>query len=108
MSIHTEPHDAGRYYVPHSSYFPILGSIALFVLMGGAISLLNDWGSGWALLPGALLIFAMFFFWFRTVIDENQRGVYNLEVDRSFRMGMMWFITSEVLFFAVFFGALFY
>ena len=34
--------------------------------------------------------------------------MYNLDVDRSFRMGMMWFIMSEVLFFAVFFGALFY
>jgi cytochrome c oxidase subunit 3 len=29
-------------------------------------------------------------------------------VDRSFRMGMMWFIFSEVMFFAAFFGALFY
>jgi cytochrome c oxidase subunit 3 len=31
-----------------------------------------------------------------------------MEVDRSFRMGMMWFIFSEVMFFAAFFGALFY
>ena len=50
----------------------------------------------------------MFFCWFGTVIDENQHGVYNLAVDRSFRMGMMWFIFSEVMFFAAFFGALFY
>ena len=34
--------------------------------------------------------------------------MYNLAVDRSFRMGMMWFIFSEVMFFAAFFGALFY
>ena len=46
--------------------------------------------------------------WFGTVIGENQHGVYNLEVDRSFRMGMIWFIFSEVMFFAAFFGALFY
>jgi cytochrome c oxidase subunit 3 len=50
----------------------------------------------------------MFFGWFSTVIDENQQGIYNTEVDRSFRMGMMWFIFSEVMFFAAFFGALFY
>ena len=31
-----------------------------------------------------------------------------MDVDRSFRMGMMWFIFSEVMFFAAFFGALFY
>jgi cytochrome c oxidase subunit 3 len=34
--------------------------------------------------------------------------MYNLAVDKSFRMGMMWFIFSEVMFFAAFFGALFY
>jgi len=108
MSTHTESHDAGKYYVPHSSHWPIVGSITLFVIMWGAVSTLNGWASGWALLPGALLLVFLFAGWFRTVIDENQRGVYNMDVDRSFRMGMMWFITSEVLFFAVFFGALFY
>ena len=50
----------------------------------------------------------MFFGWFGTVIGENQHGIYNMQVDRSFRMGMMWFIFSEVMFFAAFFGALFY
>jgi cytochrome c oxidase subunit 3 len=34
--------------------------------------------------------------------------MYNLQVDKSFRMGMLWFIFSEVMFFAAFFGALFY
>jgi cytochrome c oxidase subunit 3 len=108
MSTHSETHDASKYYVPHSSHWPIFGSITLFVLMWGAVSLLNDWSSAWSLLPGAVLLFALFFGWFRVVIDENQRGVYNLDVDKSFRMGMIWFIASEVLFFAVFFGALFY
>jgi cytochrome c oxidase subunit 3 len=46
--------------------------------------------------------------WFHTVIGENQKGMYNMQVDKSFRMGMMWFIFSEVMFFAAFFGALFY
>jgi cytochrome c oxidase subunit 3 len=108
MSTHADTHDAGNYYIPHSSPWPIFGSVSLFVLMIGAVSFMNEWAGGWAFLPGALLIFSMFFFWFRTVIGENQAGVYNLGVDRSFRMGMMWFIMSEVLFFAVFFGALFY
>ena len=50
----------------------------------------------------------MFIGWFGDVIGENQQGIYGLDVDRSFRMGMMWFIFSEVMFFAAFFGALFY
>ena len=54
------------------------------------------------------MLVLMFIFWFGTVIGENEHGMYNMAVDRSFRMGMMWFIFSEVMFFAAFFGALFY
>src|ERR1700719_4592988 len=100
--------DSSRYYLPHNSPLPILGSVSLFCLMAGAASYLNGWAGGYSFLPGAILLATMFFRWFGTVIDENQHGVYNLEVDRSFRMGMMWFIFSEVMFFAAFFGALFY
>jgi cytochrome c oxidase subunit 3 len=46
--------------------------------------------------------------WFGTVIRESEAGAYNDQVDDSFRMGMIWFIFSEVMFFACFFGALFY
>ena len=100
--------DSSKYYLPHNSYYPILGSVALFCLMAGAVSYLNEWAGGYVFLPGAILLASMFFLWFGTVIGENQQGVYNMEVDRSFRMGMMWFIFSEVMFFAAFFGALFY
>jgi cytochrome c oxidase subunit 3 len=100
--------DSSTYYIPHGSPWPIRGSIALFCVMLGAIVYLNEWAGGWAFLPGAALLAYLFFGWFSTVIDENQHGIYNLQVDRSFRMGMMWFIFSEVMFFAAFFGALFY
>ena len=102
------PGDTNKYYVPHGSPWPILGSVALFTLMLGASSFLNDWAGSWAFIPGALLLATMFFCWFGTVIGENQQGIYNLQVDKSFRMGMMWFIFSEVMFFIAFFGALFY
>jgi cytochrome c oxidase subunit 3 len=100
--------DSSKYYIPQPSPWPILGSTALFCIMIGAVAWLNDWGNGWGLLPGALLLTWMFIGWFSTVISENQHGIYNQEVDRSFRMGMIWFIFSEVMFFAAFFGALFY
>ena len=100
--------DSSQYYIPHHSPWPILGSVTLFTVMLGAVSFLNDWTGAWVLIPGAGLLACLFFLWFGTVIDENQRGIYNLQVDRSFRMGMMWFIFSEVMFFAAFFGALFY
>ncbi len=57
---------------------------------------------------GILILIFMFAGWFGTVIGESESRLYNSAVDRSFRMGMMWFIFSEVMFFAAFFGALFY
>jgi len=99
---------SSKYYIPHDSMWPIVGSVALFSVMLGAISYLNDWFPGIAFLPGAILLTIMFVGWFRVVIGENQAHIYNLQVDRSFRMGMMWFIFSEVMFFGAFFGALFY
>ncbi len=96
------------YYVPHDSPWPIRGSLALFTMMVGAVSYLNDWAGAWSFLPGAVLLAYLFAGWFSTVIGENEQGIYNSQVDRSFRMGMMWFIFSEVMFFAAFFGALFY
>ena len=99
---------SSQYYIPHGSPWPIRASVALFAMMLGAVAFLNDWAGLWVFLPGAVLLAYMFFGWFSTVIGENQHGIYNLQVDRSFRMGMMWFIFSEVMFFAAFFGALFY
>ncbi|MDJ0699411.1 MAG: cytochrome c oxidase subunit 3 [Woeseiaceae bacterium] len=105
MATHTGDH----YYVPHGSHWPIVGSAGLLFLMVGVSSWLNgaDFGFYVMMLGFAILIF-MVTGWFATVIGENQRGVYNAQVDRSFRQGMMWFIFSEVMFFAAFFGALFY
>ena len=102
-------HTLEKYYIPHGSRWPILGSIGLFMLMFGFASLLNGASTGKLLmLAGAAVVITMVFGWFRVVIGENQAGTYNMQVDRSFRMGMAWFIASEVMFFAAFFGALFY
>ncbi len=100
--------DTDRYYIPHGSHWPIVGSAAFFALMLGVIAYLNHWSGAWSFLPGIALVAFMFFGWFADVIGEDQAGTYNLQVDRSFRMGMMWFIFSEVMFFAAFFGALYY
>jgi cytochrome c oxidase subunit 3 len=100
---------ANRYYVPHGTRWPIFGSIGLFVLLAGFALLLNDVSIGtWLMVVGAVVLATMIFGWFGTVIAESERGAYNQQVDSSFRWGMCWFIFSEVMFFAVFFGALFY
>lgn len=104
----TEAHD-GSYYVPHGSHWPILGSIGLFLLVGGFAAMLNGSGAGsTVMIIGALTVLVMIVGWFGTVIKESESGTYNEQVDLSFRWGMGWFIFSEVMFFAAFFGALFY
>ena len=57
---------------------------------------------------GAGILVGILFGWFGNVIRESLSGAYNLQVDHSYRWGMAWFIFSEVMFFAAFFGALLY
>ena len=105
-TTHANP---GVYYVPHGTKWPILGSFGLLFTLGGAAFWLNEHPIGKAtMLLGVAIILFMVFGWFGTVIRESVSGAYNKQVDTSFRMGMMWFIFSEVMFFAAFFGALFY
>ena len=102
-------HAHDRYYVPHGSHWPIVGSIGLLFLMVGVSTWLNGADPGfWIMLTGLGVLIYMMVGWFGAVINESQNGLYNAQVDKSFRMGMFWFIFSEVMFFAAFFGALFY
>ena len=103
------PPPSEKYYVPHSSPWPIVGSVSLFLTVGGAAMWLNHSNAGpWVMTVGFLILLVMFAGWFGAVIKESEARFYNDAVDRSFRMGMMWFIFSEVMFFAAFFGALWY
>ena len=97
------------YYVPPPSIWPLVGSIALLTLASGFVMLLHKVGGGpYVMALGAGILLVMLFGWFGAVIRESLAGKYSSQVDISFRWGMVWFIFSEVLFFAGFFGALFY
>ena len=107
-----------RYYVPHSSPWPIVGSVALFLTAFGAANFVQQSTAKIATATGSFgapiffiglaVIAFMMFGWFGTVIRESLKGMVSVQLDRSYRMGMFWFIVSEVMFFAAFFGALFY
>lgn len=103
----------GKYYLPSPSHWPLVGSIGLFLTVGGfAMALVNKTDAGMGNMTvmyiGMAVLIFMMFGWFGTVIRESQTGQYNDQVDITFRMAMAWFIFSEVMFFAAFFGALFY
>ncbi|RLU00475.1 MAG: cytochrome c oxidase subunit 3 [Ketobacter sp.] len=108
-----------HYYVPEQSPWPFITAISLFLVAFGAANFIqqnsgsgiaaNDGSSGSYILPlGLVGIVIMMFVWFRDTIKESLANMNSAQMDRSYRMGMMWFIFSEVMFFGAFFGALFY
>ncbi len=109
-------HSPDEYYVPDQSIWPIVGAIAMFLMLGGTGSALIDLqnsdsislSSSIIMYSGMAILIFMLFGWFGNVVEESRRGAYSAQVDISFRYGMTWFIFSEVMFFLAFFGVLYY
>lgn len=104
-----------HYYVPAQSKWPIIATLALLVMFSGLGIWINDVKAGhagshgpWVFAVGGLLVAWMMYGWFGAVVRESRAGLYSDQLNRSFRWGMGWFIFSEVMFFAAFFGMLFY
>ncbi len=104
-----------EYYVPHNSKLPIFASLGIFLTLYGMGNMLNEMTAGVdssfgeiVFLLGGLVMGTTLFYWFAQVIKENHEKLYSNQLNRSFVWGMSWFIFSEVMFFAAFFGALFY
>jgi cytochrome c oxidase subunit 3 len=106
MSVKVQTRD---YYIPDPSPWPIIAMASLLTTLIGTALAMNGVGIGkFVVAAGLLLFFYLLYGWFRDVIQENLEDRYNKQVDTSFRLGMFWFIASEVFFFLSFFGALFY
>ncbi|TWI63576.1 cytochrome c oxidase subunit 3 [Pseudoduganella lurida] len=101
--------EAPYYFVPGPSRWPMLAGISMLATMAGASGWVNDaaWGH-YLCLAGIVAMLAVLFGWFGEAIGESEAGLYSRRIDYSFRWSMGWFIFSEVMFFAAFFGALFY
>lgn len=103
------------YYVPHNSKLPIFASLGMFLTLFGMGNMFNEMTAGVdssfgeiVFLLGGLVMGGTLFVWFGKVIEENHQQLYSDQMNRSYVWGMSWFIFSEVMFFAAFFGALFY
>ena len=97
------------YYIPHKATWPVIGTVGLMTMLAGFANYLNGSSIGPTLMVIGLLVFiAMLIGWFTLQAKESESGMYNHEVGISYRHGMMWFIFSEIVFFAVFFGTLWY
>ena len=99
-----------KYYVPASSNWPLVGSFALFCLLDGLATWVHgDWFAYFLLLFGFIILLYMIHGWLGDVIRENRLGLSrDDQVERSFRLGVYWFMFSEAMFFGAMFGALFF
>lgn len=97
------------YYVAAPSYWPLFGSIGIFLSVIGFVNVLHDNVIGiYLCFVGVLLLAFTMAGWFGTVIKESVTGLHSRQMDRTYRWGMVWFIVSEVALFGAFFFALFY
>jgi cytochrome c oxidase subunit III len=85
----SQSHNGNHYYVPNPVAYPVIMSAGLLTLATGFIFNINHFAAGKQMMM-------------------CQNGLYKKWEDKSFRVGMIVFICSEVAFFAAFFGALFF
>jgi cytochrome c oxidase subunit III len=113
------------YHLVEPSAWPIVGSVAAFLMMVGAImamhggkltfSLVAGEKGGltlafgpWVFVIGVVLLLTMFFGWWADVIKEGEKeGHHTPTVQIGLRYGMILFIASEVMFFVAWFWAYF-
>jgi cytochrome c oxidase subunit 3 len=109
MSASIAPGKTPYYFVPAPSRHPVMAATGLFFVILGAGQWVNghEWGM-YSLFGGLALWAFVLQQWFRQAIGESESGLYSSRIDASFRWSMAWFIFSEVMFFAAFFGALYW
>ena len=109
MSAATTHGQTPYYFVPGPSAYPVLTAIGLFFVFFGAGQWVNGHGWGAYSLAAGLAMWAIVMFnWFSAAVHESESGQYGDRIDVSYRWSMSWFIFSEVMFFAAFFGALYW
>ncbi len=96
------------YHMVAPSPWPAVGSLAALVMAFGGVWCMKG-GPIWRFVQGVLILVWVFYRWWRDIVAEARSGVDHTDTVRhGLRMGMVLFITSEVMFFFVFFWAFFH
>jgi cytochrome c oxidase subunit 3 len=98
------------YHMVTFSPWPLIGSLAAFVLTTGGAMYMHFFKSGFFVLEfGLFLVLMVMVFWWRDVIRESTfEGTHTKLVQRGLKIGVILFILSEVMFFFAFFWAFFH
>jgi len=98
------------FHLVDPSPWPILASFTAFLLTVGGVLFMHGESSGKSLLKLALyiLLFIMYFWWQDVVREGTFEGQHTQSVQTGLRMGVIFFIVSEVMFFLAFFWGFFH
>ena len=95
------------YHMVLPSPWPAVGTVAALTMVFGGVWFMKG-GPIYLFLLGVAILLYTFYGWWRDVVAEAQGGIDHTDVvRRGLRMGMVFFITSEVMFFFAFFWAFF-
>jgi len=90
------------------SPWPIVGAIAAFIIVSGIVKWFNEFNTNLFILGGLTLTITCYQWW-RDISREGAiQGLHTFIVFKGLRLGIILFITSEVLFFFSFFWAFFH
>jgi len=99
------------YHILDPDPWPLIGSFSALIFTSG---LVLSWypdqfgaASSFVMWAGLAGLLATFFFWFRNVVIEAERGDHTPVVQLHMRYGMILFIASEVMFFVGWFWSFF-
>ncbi|MEM9278524.1 MAG: cytochrome c oxidase subunit 3, partial [Pseudomonadota bacterium] len=115
---HNVNHD---YHIIDPSPWPLIGSIAAFIMAIGGIAYMRALAEGefvvagmnlaaagpWILIVGFLGVLYTMFAWWSDTVKESHEGHHTRVVSLHLRYGMLLFIASEVMFFVAWFWAFF-
>jgi cytochrome c oxidase subunit 3 len=98
------------FHLVDPSPWPLLGALGALSATCGSIMWFNFFfGGGFLLTCGLSIIILIMTIWWRDIIRENSfEGNQTSKVEKGMCMGMLLFITSEIMFFVAFFWAFFY
>lgn len=99
-----------QYHLVNPSPLPIFTAFSMLVLAVGGVMFMHEMLLGNLILPlGLILTLSCMFSWWVDVIKEGKKDqAHTKPVQKGLSIGMLLFISSEVMFFVVFFWAFFY
>ncbi len=102
-------HQTHPYHIVNPSPWPLLTAFSMMAFVVGIALVFHKEAAGHFVLPvGVLAIITCCFFWWRDVIREGVKDhAHTPAVSNGLRLGMVLFISSEIMFFVAFFWAYF-